>query len=190
MGVRTRFTVADGNTVPYPPLFDGLSRNRGYLDTRGRPELVDDIPEALESPALCQLLKTLAAPDARFISLGCDVGQHVDTATGAATRYVAGGYVQICPIDHEGTLEALRILAKGVEQALKDAVGVDRWEARFELRPVALKFEPETFDSQSVWIWFFAKAISMKKAVQSRERLLMAMNVAVDAASAEATARD
>jgi hypothetical protein len=32
-----------GMTVPYPPLFDDMRKNHGFIDTRGRPELASRI---------------------------------------------------------------------------------------------------------------------------------------------------
>jgi hypothetical protein len=30
----------EGMTVPYPPLFDDVRKNHGFVDLRGRPDLV------------------------------------------------------------------------------------------------------------------------------------------------------
>jgi hypothetical protein len=29
----------EANTVPYPPLFDSVRKNNGFVDVRGRPDL-------------------------------------------------------------------------------------------------------------------------------------------------------
>jgi len=41
-----------GITVPYAPLFNDINRNHGFVDVRGRPDLVAGIPEASQSNAL------------------------------------------------------------------------------------------------------------------------------------------
>jgi hypothetical protein len=51
---------ANGNTVPYPPLFDAIRKNHGFVDTRGRIDRIADIPEAQLSVALAEILRSLA----------------------------------------------------------------------------------------------------------------------------------
>ena len=62
----------EGITVPYPPLFDGIRKNRGFVDTRGRPDLASDIAEGLESNALRNCLVKISDENSYF-PLGCDL---------------------------------------------------------------------------------------------------------------------
>lgn len=178
MAARIRYSTADGNTVPYPPLFDDIRRNHGFVDTRGRPDQIAEIPEARESIGLTTLLRTLAAPDAQLISLGCDLGQHEETKSRIEMRRVAGGYVQVvCAGSLEPTDEInfLRSVGKAIEHELKARAGSDRWEVNLQLSPVFLKFGDE-MELQSIWIWFYAKASTFDRALASRERLLQALD--------------
>lgn len=180
MTAHVRFGVTKGNTVPYPPLFDDIRRNHGFVDTRGHPELVDRIPEAQESAALAALLVYLARPGANLISLGCDLGQQIAARSRLSTRCVAGGYVQVAGSvrsTSEAEFAFLQSAAKRLEHALVSAAGTDRWEAELCLAPVVLKFGDET-ECQSIWIWFHAKASTRTGALESRERLLQTLATA------------
>ena len=46
----------EGMTVPYPPLFNDIRRNHGFVDLRGRPDLAIEIPEGSQSSALKAIL--------------------------------------------------------------------------------------------------------------------------------------
>jgi hypothetical protein len=172
MGVRIRYTTADGTTVPYPSLFDEIRHNYGFIDTRGRPERVAEIPEARESLALKALLTRLAQPGACLVSLGCDLGHHDEPKSRFEARRVAGGYVQIVAGQEQGNdLDFLRSVAKLIDQGLRATVGVDLWEVQLQLSPVLLKFKQE-LETQSIWVWFFAKSSTDERAVASRERVI------------------
>lgn len=177
MPLRVLYGKADGNTVPYPPLFDAIRKNHGFVDTRGRIDRIADIPEAQLSEALAELLLLLAAPDSPLISLGCDLGQRDKPKGRLDTRKWAGGYVQIATARHGTTTEEfefLRDVAKAIETGLHQIVASDRWEVRFILTSVHLDFEEER-DTQSAWLWFDAKASTVNLALASRERLLRAI---------------
>ena len=172
MGAQVKYVTADGNTVPYPPLLDDVRRNYGFVDTRGKPERIADIPEARESSALAALLARLASPGSSLISLGCDLGQHDETKARLQTRRVAGGYVQvIASREAHFTLEFLQKAGKALEKSLKDGAGSDRWQINLQLSPVLLQFDEEV-KIHSMWIWFFAKASTRDRATASRERLI------------------
>jgi len=154
MGIRIRYGIERGNTVPYPPLFDDIRRNHGFIDTRGRPDLVDEIPEARESVALAALLTSLALPGSRLVSLGCDLGQHDEPKARLETRRVAGGYVQVVARrGQDNEFEFLQSVAKAIEHRLKASAGTDRWEVDLKLAPVVCRMEEEV-ETQSIWIWF------------------------------------
>ena len=61
-------------TIPYSgrePRPDG-TQNHGWLDLRGKPELVSEIKEAAGSPGFQAVLRELAAPDSIIFSSACD----------------------------------------------------------------------------------------------------------------------
>jgi len=184
MGAQVRYVTADGNTVPYPPLFDEVRRNHGFVDTRGKPERIAEIPEAKESSALAALLSRLALPGSKFVSLGCDLGQHDEPKARLSMRRVAGGYVQvIAGREADYTLEFLQKAAKALETGLKARVGTDRWQVNLQLSPVLLQIDEEV-EIQSIWIWFYAKASTSEGAVASRERLIQTIEILMNAMGA------
>ena len=75
MGLTTDFLHnPEEMSVPYPPLFDDMRSNRGYVDLRGRPELAERIAECCDSDGLRLLLIALAQSASYFFTLGCDLG--------------------------------------------------------------------------------------------------------------------
>lgn len=180
MGLKVSFPVGGrGNTVPYPPLTDDIRRNRGFVDLRGRPDLVSAIEETRDSPALCVLLEDLAQPHSRIITLGCDLGEHVERRRPLKWRRVAGGYVQIATVPlGEGGIPKLLEVARAAERLLGEDVGEDHWEVKFELCPVAFSFEKRV-EAHSIWIWFFVAASTPERAKQARERLVLSLRRAL-----------
>jgi hypothetical protein len=83
----------EGITVPYAPIFDAIRKNRGFKDTRGRPDLAEEIAEGIESRALGKCLVRIAKENLYF-SLGCDLGSHREPEQPAPLRQAAGGYIQ------------------------------------------------------------------------------------------------
>lgn len=167
-----------GNTVPYPPLVDEIRRNHGFIDLRGDPSAVAEIPETRLSPALNDLLVVLAQPHSALISLGCDLGEHTDPGSRLQTRRRAGGYVQVADArakDAEG--DFLKRVADHIEVLLRSAVEGDRWSVRLALGRVVYEFA-ERVEAHSIWIWFDAKASTIERARASRERLLKAIATA------------
>lgn len=177
MGAIVKFGLDRGNTVPYPPIFDDIRRNHGFVDTRDRPDRVIEIPEARESEALASLLRLLAAPETPLISLGCDLGQHEAPKSRFETRRVAGGYIQVIATQREPQdleLAFLKETGKRLERGLIETAAGDRWEIELRLAPVKLNLELET-ECQSIWIWFLCKSSSYRDALASRERLLKSL---------------
>ncbi len=164
-----------GNTVPYPPLFDDIRRNHGFIDLRGHPARVAEVPEARESAALASLLRALAAPDSPLMSLGCDLGEHVEAEAPEGGREVAGGYVQIVCADYQGqSIDFLLALSRWTEAALQDLSDGQLWEAIFDLQPIHIAFGT-TLETFSIWLWFLAAAATQEKARLSREVFLAAI---------------
>lgn len=64
-----------GTMVPYParPILRDGRLNYGWLDLRGRPDLVDQVPEAREIAALAKLLRVLATSPS-IMSSACEHG--------------------------------------------------------------------------------------------------------------------
>ena len=181
MAAKVYYTDKDGITVPYPPLFDDIRRNHGYVETRAAPENVALIPETQQSEALRQLLVDVASTQSAIASLGCDLGEARFPKRRLSSRCEAGGYVQFLPIeeDEQGYF-VLRPLAKTIEKIVTECAGADIWEIELALTPVVLKFGTEQL-SRSVWVWFHAAASSRKGALSSRERLICAIHAAVTA---------
>ena len=79
--------------VPYPAGYPRPS-NYGFLDLRGNPDAVAEIPEVARTPALRALLVRFASEAGPLFTVGCDVGHHVEAGALQNERYVSGGYVQ------------------------------------------------------------------------------------------------
>lgn len=187
VGARVTYCTAPGNTVPYPPLFDTIRQNHGFIDTDGHPENVDQIPEVAWSAALRSLLLDLASPSSDFISLGCDLGEGKKPKRRMSTRWVAGGYVQIMVrAREEQGVPSLQPLAKMIEERLRVESGSNTWEADLALVPVVLANENDVM-LQSLWAWFHARASTCDRARNSRERLLVAFRDAVRRSQSDAS---
>lgn len=179
MPATITYCEKDGNTVPYPPLFDEIRRNHGYIETRGQPDNVDLIPEAQRSTALRELLLALASKHSAVASLGCDLGEGRFPKRRLSSRWQAGGYVQLLPHENdEDCFAVLRNLAKTIDQIVTAHALQDNWVVELKLTPVRLLFEGEQF-ARSVEVWFHALASSREKAILSRERLIRSVHEAV-----------
>ena len=87
-------TETEGVTIPYAPVFDGVRMNRGFVDTRGRPDLAERISECTQSSAMKNLLLRVAQPGSKIFSVGCDLGSKSITEEGLPP-YTAGGYIHL-----------------------------------------------------------------------------------------------
>ena len=78
--------------VPYlpGPLRANGTQNLGWLDLRGRPELVDEVPELGRSDGFSELVRAIAHPASKIMSGGCECGEF--SRTEDPPIYV-GGYV-------------------------------------------------------------------------------------------------
>lgn len=169
MPLRTTYEVLDkGNTVPYPPNHEGVHRNFGFIDLRGRPDAVDDVPEAHESKALRHLLMLVAKADSKVITLGCDLGSHKEHRTGSQ---VAGGYIQLLYADYlSATPQSYQVLCKQIEEELKKRVGKDNWLVQFQLESVQLRLDGFDMLCPTPHAWFWARSSTKAMARKSRER--------------------
>jgi len=178
MPLKISHTVQRGNTVPYPPLFNEINRNHGFVDLRGRPDLIEDIPELAESAALKALVLDLAQPASRLMTMGCDLGQHLFKRRKPDRRWTAGGYVQVArlPLGLVGQ-DALFEITKGFERHLAAAARAERWEADFGLCQTHLAFQPgATVEIQTLWIWLHAFSATPEAAQASREGAFAALH--------------
>jgi hypothetical protein len=167
----------DGITLPYGPIFDGVRKNSGFCDARGRPDLAAQIAEGGTSKALGNLLVRAARENVYFF-LGCDLGDHQELESPVAQRQVAGGYIQVAAINYsDATTEQYDEFGKAVVSELRKRAHSFHW--RIELVGTWVKFclpsEP-TVTSPSMWIWFFATARTKEKALASRESLIGAIS--------------
>jgi len=181
MALETEYTFGEGITVPYAPTFDAIRKNRGFVDTRQRPDLAAKIIEGAESLALRNLLIDLASHD-RYMSLGCDLGDHQESDAPVFRRCVAGGYVQLSSYSYE-LQETINYdnFCKALASKLKAASTGAYW--RVEFRGTWVSFQLPGEDSvtkPSVWIWFFAAERTREKAKASREKLLDAILVSLN----------
>lgn len=164
-----------GNTIPYPPLNDKIRSNAGFTDLRRHPELVSQIPEAMSSSGLKLLLTELADINSQIMSLGCDLGQHIESDQPPNRRHSAGGYVQIVPLPLGPTdKNRLLAIANAIEQQLSRDVGGNFWELQFELANTEIKLGP-VVETHSMWLWFHVHAFTVEHAKQSREALLKSL---------------
>lgn len=176
--LTTDFEAAEeGITVPYPPLFDQIRQNHGFVDLRGKPDLAADIPEASQSGALKGLLVGLSESKSRVFTLGCDLGTHEEPENEEATRHVAGGYVQVisaCYADRSPD-DYLRF-GHAIAAALEREAENHNWLVRFVLTFVSFKLDDFSELVPSLWIWFYAASQTLEAAIMSREALIAALH--------------
>jgi hypothetical protein len=159
--------------LPYVRNFEEGRTNRGFRDARGRPELIDEIVEAGTSPALKELLRSLAQPASRYFSIGCDLRTWPPTEPD--DLYQAAGYVQLLSSDlaREAIHRRRQMLfGRALEAHLDSHVGDDEWVVRFA---VAMVGAAELGGPEQVWspvIEFSALAETEAEANASAERLM------------------
>ena len=171
--------------LPYVRNFDEGRTNHGFRDARGRPELIDQIAEAGTSPALKELLRSLAQPASRYFSIGCDLRTWPPSEPGNA--YQAAGYVQLLSSDlaREAIHRRRQMLfGRALEAHLDSHVGDDDWVVRFA---VAMVGAAELGGPEQVWspvIEFSALGETAAEANASAERLMLALREFVAPAAA------
>lgn len=169
-----------GNTVPYGRRFKGLNRNHGFVDLRGRPDLVARIPEIAHSVALKALLMSAAAPTSPIFTLGCDLGARQEETNEKVAMCVAGGYVQLVMASYDKTSgDTYFTFTHVITSAVEGASPGHSWELRFECTPVDFKLDTHSGIIPSLWIWFFASATTPLIACDSRELLIAALHDAL-----------
>jgi hypothetical protein len=171
-----------GITVPYPALTDEIRHNRGFIDLRKEPEKASAIAEAAESLALRKLLIRAAQKDSPIFTLACDLGVHQErTNIPAHRREVAGGYIQLAGIHYDKVApQSYSAFANSIAKNVKSYTGHDHWKLDCIGKWVNFKFENEPQGVRpSLWIWFFAASDTRLNALQSRERLIAAIDAAI-----------
>lgn len=162
--------------LPYVRNFEEGRTNHGFRDTRGRPELIDEIAEAGTSPALKELLRSLAQPTSRYFSIGCDLRTWPPAE--AEDLYQAAGYIQLLSADlaREAIHRRRQMLfGRALEADLDSRVGDDDWVVRFA---VAMVGAAELGGPEQVWspvIEFSALGETAAEAEASAERLMRAL---------------
>jgi len=88
-------TARAETSVPYGAAarHDG-NRNYGWIDVRGRPELVDSIPEVQRSTGLAHLLRAIAAPQSPIMSSACECAAF-ERVGESNRRWQVGGFVVV-----------------------------------------------------------------------------------------------
>jgi hypothetical protein len=162
--------------LPYVRNFDEGRTNHGFRDTRGRPELIDEIAEAGISPGLKGLLRSLAQPSSRYFSIGCDLRTWPPSEQ--SDLYQAAGYIQLLSADlaREAIHRRRQMLfGRALEADLDQRVGDDDWVVRFA---VAMVGAAELGGPEQVWspvIEFSALGETAAEAEASAERLMRAL---------------
>src|SRR6266851_195041 len=168
----------EGMTVPYPPLFDDVRKNHGFVDIRGRPEFASQIPEGSDSLAMSALLIALAQPSSEIFTVGCDLGSKLLTEEKPA--HTSGGYVQIMHATYgDRSPEDYARYAAAIAETLKARSQNNEWRVSFVLTPVAFKLDGFSDMTGSLWIWFHAFADSEEGALVSRETLITELGQAL-----------
>ncbi|NJM93221.1 MAG: hypothetical protein HC861_12040 [Rhodospirillaceae bacterium] len=171
--------------LPYVRNFEEGRTNHGFRDTRGRPELIDEIVEAGTSPALKELLRSLAQPTSRYFSIGCDLRTWPPAEEG--DPYQAAGYVQLLSADlaREAIHRRRQMLfGRALEAHLDSRVGDEEWVVRFA---VAMVNAGDLGGPVQVWspvVEFSALGETAAEANASAERLMRALRDFVAAAKA------
>lgn len=172
----------EGMTVPYAPIADEVRRNHGFVDLRKEPKKASEIAEGADSPALRNLLIQVARKGSPIFTIGCDLGTHRErTNVPARRREVAGGYIQFASIYYDkAEPQSYSAFANAIGKNVKAHVGQDHWKLDCVGKWVDFKFEGEPQGTRpSLWIWFFAASSTPFDAMQSRERLIEAIDLAV-----------
>lgn len=171
--------------LPYVRNFGEGRTNHGFRDTRGRPELIDEIAETGTSPALKELLRSLAQPTSKYFSIGCDLRTWPPTEPD--DLYQAAGYIQLLSADlaREAIHRRRQMLfGRALEAHLDSRVGDDEWVVRFA---VAMVNAVDLGGPEQVWspvIEFSALGETEAAANESAERLMQALSVFVVPAKA------
>jgi hypothetical protein len=71
------------------------NQNHGFIDLRGRSDLVDQVPEARKSTGLATLLKVIADPSSQLMSGGCECHAFENVDNPDRPRWTAGCYVTV-----------------------------------------------------------------------------------------------
>jgi hypothetical protein len=170
-----------GMTVPYLPRTDEVQRNRGFVDLRGRPDKANEIAEGADSPALRNLLVRIAKVGSPIFTIGCDLGAHQEsTNVPARRREVAGGYIQFASIHYSrAEPESYSAFANAIGKNVQVRTGQDHWKLNCIGKWIDFKFDGQPQGIRpSLWIWFCAAASEHFDALQSRERLIEAIDAA------------
>jgi hypothetical protein len=172
MAITTDFQFdEEGMTVPYPPLFDDIRSNHGFVDIRGRPDLAYEIFEGTQSPALKELLVQLSRPHSSLFTLGCDLGTKADGVM--SEPHIAGGYIQLMSASYaDESPEAYEQLGDAISEALEAVSDDHDWRVHFVLKLVVLTLDDFSGLAPSLWIWFHAAAHTPGEAADSREVLV------------------
>lgn len=156
-------TSQPGTLVPYPRVVRPDGINHGWIDTRGRADLVEQIPEAAKSRGLREMLLAVARPDSPVMSSGCECGAFPNESGGYPAWHV-GGFVMLMFSDPDRNsdwkeLEQLAIaILRGIQGTPNHVIG---YEAIIEPLKVffgrldcyALMFKPMGYGDTEAEAW-------------------------------------
>jgi hypothetical protein len=97
-------------------------------------------------------------------------------------RHVAGGYIQFASSNYyQAKRESYAAFAKAMVESIKQHNEINYWEIEFVGQMVNFQFAEEPRGIYpSMVVWFFAAARTPIAAEQSRERLIEAIDEAID----------
>lgn len=173
MPLDVNYSSGDGITIPYPSLVDGIRNNRGFVDTRGRPDIALGIAEGLQSKALQNCLVRIAK-EKFYISIGCDLGHRSQPDGPPAQRYSAGGYLQLAPINYaDSTTDQIDAFGFAIADSLEPLSKKQFWELNLVGEYVNFQLPNERpIQAPSMQIWFHARARDMRRDASAREILI------------------
>lgn len=173
MPLEVNYSSGQAITIPYPPLVDRIRNNRGFVDTRGRPDLALRIAEGSQSKALQNCLVRISKENLYF-SIGCDLGHHPEPDSPAAQRCCAGGYLQVAPINYaDCTTDQIDAFGFAIADSLGPLSKKQFWELNLIGEYVNFQLPSERpIQAPSMQIWFYARARDLRRAISSRESLL------------------
>lgn len=150
---------------------------------RNSPAKAGEIAEAAASGALRRLLVRVASAGHPIFTLGCDLGAHQEpTSVPARRREVAGGYIQFASAKYDRTgTQSYEAFADLIGESVKSCAVGHNWKLQCIGKWVDFKFEGEPQGLQpSLWVWFFAASSNVFNALKSRERLIEAIDKAIE----------
>ena len=165
-------TETEGVTIPYGPMFEGVRMNRGFVDTRGRPDLAERISECTQSSEMKNLLVRVAQPGSDIFSVGCDLGNK-NIAEEGLPAYTAGGYIHLMSKGYacQAPDDYVRY-AEAVAELMEEGSNDHEWYLDLLLTLVQFNLDEYNDIAASILIWFHAFGDTESEAGLEREECI------------------